>query len=288
MQPCSCYHSLCWQAAGCHQCFQHPLSQLLSEQCLNGTLKIMVSHPHCFHDCLLVGTCQFCLSNCAVFAKPSCCSLSTIGWTSVSGLGCPKTSVVILLYWSSSCSCSSKMVLDEKWDGLLVGFEDGRWAERELCGEILQNNCCLYHAGWTNFPFLKKQAVCLLHLFCAKGAAYCLYIEILQCISFDIWANAWEWLDFFFLVVSISWNSKFELLSFDIDKNRLGLPSGAAWFLAIWFLTECVFEEVCYDSLDWTSAATEKQVKSICICHPLSDVALHKVKWWQMDISCSA
>lgn len=204
MQPCSCYHSLCWQAAGCHQCFQHPLSQLFCEQCLNGTLKIMVSHPHCFHDCLLLGTCQFCLSNCAVFAKPSCCSLSTMGWTSVSGLGCPKTSVVILLYWSSSCSCSSKMVLDEKWDGLLVGFEDGHWAERELCGEILQNNCYLYHAGWTNFPFWKsKQFGCCTYFVLKVQLTVCTlkYCNVSPLTCEQMLGN---YLIFFFLVVSIS------------------------------------------------------------------------------------
>lgn len=81
-------------------------------------------------------------------------------------------------------------------------------------------------------------------------------------------------------------NSKFEVLSFDIDKNRCGSPRGAVCFLAIWLLAGVTLRRCV--KIPWTSAATEKRFKSICMCHLLSDVALHKVVANGKDVLCSA
>lgn len=60
----------------------------------------------------------------------------------------------------------------------------------ELKGRYVGKYCritVLFVPCWMDkFSFLRGQAVGLLHLFCAQDAAYCLCIESLQCVSFDM------------------------------------------------------------------------------------------------------
>lgn len=123
----------------------------------------MVTHPHCFHECLLVGTCQHCLSNRAVSAETSCCSPSTTDPNSCQWARMPKSFrcnsalLELFVFLQLQKGPGQKM----RWvSGGLRGWflRKGRYVGKYCRITVLFVPCQM-----DKFRFLRGQAVGLLH-----------------------------------------------------------------------------------------------------------------------------